>query len=118
MNRFALWVEFTIKPGAMPAFLAAARNDATGSITHEPGCRRFDVLIDPLHPDRVCFYEVYDDEAAFEAHRLMPHFKAYLVATESLVADKTVTRLVAVEGSAVSSDAVDANSNNSREQYR
>jgi quinol monooxygenase YgiN len=118
MNRFALWVEFTIKPGAMPAFLAAARNDATGSITHEPGCRRFDVLIDPLHPDRVCFYEVYDDEAAFEAHRLMPHFKAYLIATESLVADKTVTRLVAVEGSAVSSDAVDANSNNSREQYR
>jgi hypothetical protein len=32
VNRFALWVEFKIKPGAMPAFLAAARNDATGSM--------------------------------------------------------------------------------------
>jgi autoinducer 2-degrading protein len=118
MNRFALWVEFEIKPGAMPAFMAAARNDATGSITREPGCRRFDVLVDSMRADRVCFYEVYDDEAAFESHRAMPHFKAYLSATETLVASKTVTRLVAIEGGAMSKDAVDANSNNSREQYR
>jgi quinol monooxygenase YgiN len=115
MNRFALWVEFEIKPGAMPAFLAAARKDAAGSITREPGCRRFDVLVDPLRGDRVCFYEVYDDEAAFEAHRLMPHFKAYLSATEALVASKTVTRLVAGEGG-VSEDSLDVVSANSREQ--
>lgn len=98
MKRFALWVEFQLKPGAMPAFLTAARNDATGSITREPGCRRFDVLVDPLRTDRVCFYEVYDDEVAFDAHRMMPHFQAYLSATESLVASKTVTRLAAIEG--------------------
>ena len=118
MNRFALWVEFEIKPGAMPAFMAAARNDATGSTAHEPGCRRFDVLADPVRPDRVCFYEVYDDEAAFEAHRAMPHFKAYLIATEALVASKTVTRLVATEGNAVSEGTIGVTSNTSREQYR
>jgi autoinducer 2-degrading protein len=100
MKRFAIWVEFEIKPGATPAFLQAARLDATGSVTHEPGCRRFDVLVDPDHPQRVCFYEVYDDEAAFDAHREMPHFKAYIAASEPLIANKTVTRLIAEEGSA------------------
>ena len=98
MKRFALWVEFEVNPGATAAFLEAARQDATGSVTHEPGCRRFDVLVDPARPERVCFYEVYDDEAAFQAHREMPHFKAYITASESLIANKTVTRMVAEEG--------------------
>jgi len=30
MDRFALWVELDIKPGMLPAFLAAARLDAAG----------------------------------------------------------------------------------------
>ena len=64
MQRFALWVEFEIKPGAMPAFLAAAPRD---------------------------------DEAAFEAHRALPHFKAFGAATENLVAAKSITRLRADE---------------------
>ena len=38
----------------LPAFLDAARRDAKGSGTHEPGCFRFGVLRDPLAPDRVC----------------------------------------------------------------
>ena len=79
MKRLALWVEFELKPGAMPAFLTAARNDATGSVTREPGCRRFDVLVDPQRTDRVCFYEVYDDEAAYIAHRELPHYAEFRI---------------------------------------
>lgn len=93
MQRVCLWVEFDIKPGAMPAFLDAARADAQGSVGNEPGCRRFDILTDPTVPDRVNFYEIYDDEAALAAHREMPHFKAYIAASEPLVAAKRVMRL-------------------------
>jgi len=100
MKRYALWVEFDVKPGAMPAFLEAARLDAGGSMTHERGCRRFDVLSDPSAPQRVCFYEVYDDEVAFLAHREMPHFKAYVAATEDLVSAKSVARLTVEESGA------------------
>lgn len=93
MRCFALWVEFDLQPGVHDAFLAAARLDAEGSVRNEPGCRRFDILQDPASPTRVCFYEVYDDEAAFERHREMPHFKAYFAATEPMIASKRVSRL-------------------------
>jgi quinol monooxygenase YgiN len=97
MERFALWVEFDIKPGMLAAFLEAARFDAEGSVTREPGCFRFDVLQDPQVPDRVCFYEVYADEAAFAAHREMPHFKTYLATIEPMVVAKKATRLSVVQ---------------------
>ncbi len=93
MQRYALWVELDILPGRMAAFLEAARLDAEGSVGNEPGCRRFDVLQDPALPNRVCFYEVYDDEAAFLRHREMPHFKTYLATTEPMIAAKRVTFL-------------------------
>ena len=48
-------------------------------------------------PDRVCFYEVYDDEAAFLRHREMPHFKTYFTATEPMIAAKRVAKLQAVQ---------------------
>jgi autoinducer 2-degrading protein len=97
MKRVALWVELEINDGAMPAFLEAARRDAEGSVAREPGCRRFDILRDPARPNRVCFYEVYDDEAALAAHREMAHFKAYASESPPLIAAKTVTRLAADE---------------------
>lgn len=97
MQRFALWVEFDLRPGRVDAFLEAARLDAEGSVGNEPGCRRFDILQDPALPDRVCFYEVYDDEAAFERHREMPHFKTYFAATEPMIAAKRATKLLVVQ---------------------
>ena len=99
MQHFALWVEFDLHPGRIDAFLEAARLDAEGSVGSEPGCRRFDILRDPDVPDRVFFYEVYDDEAAFLRHREMPHFKTYFAATESMIAAKRVIKLhVAARG--------------------
>ena len=97
MHCFALWVEFDLHPGHLAAFLEAARLDAEGSVGNEPGCRRFDILQDPASPDRVCFYEVYDDEAAFLRHRDMPHFKIYFAATEPMIAAKRVSKLQVVQ---------------------
>ncbi|HEX3631875.1 MAG TPA: putative quinol monooxygenase [Casimicrobiaceae bacterium] len=97
MHRFALWVEFDLHPGHSAAFLEAARLDAEGSVGIEPGCRRFDILQDPALPDRVCFYEVYDDEAAFLRHRDTPHFKTYFAATEPMIAAKRVIKLQVVQ---------------------
>lgn len=93
MKHFALWVQFDVKPGMLPAFLEAARLDAQGSVGNEPGCHRFDILQDPDVRNRVYFYEVYDDEAAFATHREMPHFKTYLSATEPMIAAKSALRM-------------------------
>ena len=39
---------------------------------------KFDVLVDPKDRTRLMLYEVYEDEAAFQAHQQTPHFKRYV----------------------------------------
>ena len=84
---FALQVDIRIKPENVGAFMEKlARNaaDARG----EPGCRQFDVLVDPADATHVMLYEVYDDERAFEAHQQTPHFKRYLAEAVPLLAGR------------------------------
>lgn len=77
MPAFTLIVNIQIKPDAVDRFMPLALENAKASRDTEPGCRQFDVLIDPGDPTRVVFYEVYDNEAAFEAHQRTPHFRKY-----------------------------------------
>lgn len=63
-----------IKEGHKQEFVAAMLEDAKGSLNHEPGCLRFDVVQDAGDPNRIWLYEVYVDEAAFQAHLQAPHF--------------------------------------------
>ena len=70
----ALLVTIRIKPGHREAFLDALLGDARGSVQDEPGCLRFDVLLDDDNPNQIHLYEVYRDEQALEAHRQAPHY--------------------------------------------
>jgi (4S)-4-hydroxy-5-phosphonooxypentane-2,3-dione isomerase len=63
-----------IKEGYKEEFIEAMLGDARGSVNDEPGCLRFDVIQDAGDPNRIWLYEVYVDEAAFEAHQQMPHY--------------------------------------------
>ena len=75
---FILHVTLDAKPEHAADFLELLRYDAAHSETDEPGCLRFDVIQDRDEANRFYLYEVYRDEAAFEAHRQTPHFKHYL----------------------------------------
>ncbi|MCL4802206.1 MAG: antibiotic biosynthesis monooxygenase [Burkholderiales bacterium] len=75
---FVLVVNVKIKPGEIEPFMQKLLANATAARETEPGCRQFDVLVDPADPAKVMFYEVYDDETAFKAHQETPHFKKYL----------------------------------------
>ena len=66
-----------IKEGHKEAFVEAMLDDARGSVDDEPGCHRFDVIQDGGDPNRIWLYEVYDDEAAFQAHLNAPHFSKW-----------------------------------------
>ncbi len=74
---FVLVVNLEIKPGEVDRFMAMALENAKASRETEPGCRQFDVLVDPNDRAKVMFYEVYADEAAFQAHQQTAHFKNY-----------------------------------------
>ena len=87
---FVVTVTFTLKEGAMDRFLPLIHANARASLEREPGCARFDVCLSP-QGDRVFLYELYDDEAAFAAHKATPHFADFDRDSAALVADKSVS---------------------------
>ena len=101
MNPFVIVVEFKIHPGKMAAFRKLMDENARASCRDEPGCRRFDVLSSPKDPDFILLYEIYDDRAAFDAHKATKHFLSFDKESAPLVANKVVKDYALVcEGSA------------------
>jgi (4S)-4-hydroxy-5-phosphonooxypentane-2,3-dione isomerase len=88
----ALLVEFRIHASFVPAFETAITENARAS-REEPGCRQFDVCRDPADASRFVLYELYDDQAAIDAHMRTPHFLSMDNATRDWVLAKTVQRL-------------------------
>lgn len=84
---FVLVVSLKVKPDMQQQFLEVARDDATSSVRDEPGCVRFDVLQDRNDPNHFYFYEVYHDEAAFQAHTQMPHTGRWREASTVVLAE-------------------------------
>ena len=84
---YALEVQIRIKPENVDGFMKKLLENA-GSARKEPGCRTFDVLVDPADKTKVMLYEVYADEKAFEAHQATPHFKKYVAEAVPLVASR------------------------------
>lgn len=89
----ALVVEFRIRPPFVDAFDAAIRANAAASLEREPGCRQFDVCRDPHDPSLFFLYELYDDEAAIDAHLRAAHFLQMNAATAAWVDAKSVRTL-------------------------
>lgn len=81
----AIWVKVRIKPEQRAQFLHAIEADALGSERDEPGCYRFNVLQDEQDQNVYYFYEVYEDEAALEKHRAMPHFASWRAAAAEVL---------------------------------
>ena len=89
----ALVVEYHIRPDFVADFEAAIEANARTSRETEPGCRQFDVCRDPADPSLFFLYELYDDEAAINAHLQSSHFLSMDSATRDWVATKAVRRL-------------------------
>ncbi|WP_371154482.1 putative quinol monooxygenase [Jannaschia sp. 2305UL9-9] len=94
---FAVVVTITVQEGQMPAFLPAMMENARASLA-EPACNRFDVCTDPARPTEVFLYELYDDEAGFDAHRETAHYKAFDAIAAPLIATKDVRTYAQVAG--------------------
>jgi (4S)-4-hydroxy-5-phosphonooxypentane-2,3-dione isomerase len=80
-------VDLDIIPAEREAFLAALKENGAAAVT-EPGCKRFDILNLASDPNHFLLYEVYENEAAFKAHRETEHFKKYIAAAGKMVAKR------------------------------
>lgn len=89
---YVVHVTIHVKPEHLATFLAASEHNHLGSV-QEPGCRAWDLLQDATDPTTVYLHEVYDDEAAFAAHKQTPHYAAWNEAVaDMMVAPRTSTK--------------------------
>ena len=84
---FVLVVNIRIKPENVDRFMKMLADNASAA-RKEPGCKQFEVLVDPNDRTKIMLYEVYNDEAAFETHQQTPHFKKYVAEAVPLLAER------------------------------
>jgi quinol monooxygenase YgiN len=87
---YIVTVEFRVKPEHSKPFREQMVANARASREKEPGCRQFDVCVDPAQAGVIYLYEVYDDRAAFDAHLATAHFKSFDAAVGPWLDGKTV----------------------------
>jgi len=75
---FVLVAKWTAKEGQGDAVQDALERLAVPS-RDEPGCRFYQPCRDPENPDAFLIFEIYDDQAAFEAHGASEHFQEIAV---------------------------------------
>ncbi len=84
--------ELQVKPDSLEAFVALARSFAADCLAQEPGCRQFQVVQLESTPCHVLFFEAYDDEAAFAAHRASTHLVSFKASFQDMVAGEKPLR--------------------------
>ena len=77
-------VDLEIAPAQLDKFLEALRENGASTIK-EPHCRQYDILQLISEPNQIHIYEVYENEAAVQAHRASDHFKKYRATTKNMM---------------------------------
>ncbi|ABR84215.1 TPA: antibiotic biosynthesis monooxygenase [Pseudomonas aeruginosa] len=87
---YCIFIKTRLRPGCAEAFIDAIQVNAAASVSTEPGCLVFDVSRDRQDPDLVYLYEIYRDDAAYEAHTRTAHFRDSRPLVEPLILEQEV----------------------------
>jgi (4S)-4-hydroxy-5-phosphonooxypentane-2,3-dione isomerase len=87
--------DLLIVPSEMAKFIEAIKENGANAVK-EPGCREFNISVLANRPNHVFLYEVFDNEAAFNAYRATEYFKKYQAATASMVADRNLRAMTPI----------------------
>lgn len=85
---YSLFIKTRVKPGCAKEFLAAIKVNTAASVASEPGCLVFDVSQDRVDPELIYLYEIYRDDAAYEAHTQTAHFRDSRPLVEPLILEQ------------------------------
>jgi len=80
-----------VKSEHVQDFKREVSSNAAASLRNEKGCRQFDVCFSSRDSGEVFLYEVYDSEAAFDAHLASAHFAQFSAISASWIVDKIVS---------------------------
>ena len=87
MADFVIRADHYIKEGMLDGWLALVRVDAREAVK-EPGCKRFDVLVERGSTTHGMLIEVYDSEADWHEHMKQPCVKAFMEGAVDMLTDK------------------------------
>jgi quinol monooxygenase YgiN len=77
--------ELQIDPARLDEYTAALREEIEASIRLEPGVLTLYAVSVKGHPAQIRLFEMYADQAAYEAHLNTPHFVKYKAGTQHMV---------------------------------
>ncbi len=89
---YVLLVQVDVKPEHRDSFVTAAGEHARRAHQNEPGTIRFDVIADESDPNRLYYYEVYVDKAAFDAHAKGERIAIFRAETQGWSNDTTIVK--------------------------
>jgi (4S)-4-hydroxy-5-phosphonooxypentane-2,3-dione isomerase len=97
---FVLIASLIVRADDVDEFRSVIAANAAASVRDEPGCSRFDVVELEGDEHRFALYEIYNDAAAFEAHKQTEHFAAW-----RKVADRALSEQVNRFGTLIVTEA-------------
>lgn len=93
---FVVAVTLEVFPHEWENFLPLLLENARAA-RQEPACHRFDVATDPGRAGEIRLWEIYDDEAGFEADGRTPHYARFDAATRDMVRRKSLATFARLE---------------------
>lgn len=89
-----------IDPAQLAAYQAAVKEEMAESVRLEPGVLAIYSVAEKDHPNRLHFFEIYADDAAYQSHIASPHFQKYLTTTKTMIVSKELLETEPVQLSA------------------
>ncbi|AKQ65741.1 hypothetical protein A176_002653 [Myxococcus hansupus] len=88
--------ELEIDPAQLDAYQAAVKEEMATSVRIEPGVLAIYAVAEKAHPNRLRFFEMYADEAAYRSHLASPHFQKYVKTTQQMILSRKLIETVPV----------------------
>lgn len=82
--------QLVIDPAQLAAYHAAVKEEMADSVRLEPGVLAIYSVAEKDHPNRLHFFEIYANEAAYRSHIASAHFQKYVKTTQSMIASRVL----------------------------
>ena len=92
--------QLVIAPAQLAAYHVAVREEMADSVRLETGVLAIYSVAEKDHPNRLHFFEIYADEAAYRSHIASAHFQKYVTATQPMILSRVLIETDPVQLSA------------------
>jgi quinol monooxygenase YgiN len=94
---FVRIAELEIVPAQLERYKAAVKEEMETSVRVEPGVLAIYAVAEKDNPSKLRFFEMYANEAAYNAHRESAHFKKYAETTKNMIISRKLIDAVPVQ---------------------